>query len=84
MFRFINTGTGAHISSRVIPQENSFNGATASMYANHYGMCCDSSGNYMLSFESANEETYLEGYNSNDVLQWTKKLPVQIMDLYLW
>lgn len=72
VFRFINTGTGAITSTKVIPQETAYNAATASIYVNHYGMCCDSSGNYMLSFESGNQ-AYLEGYNSSDVLQWTKK-----------
>lgn len=72
VYKFINTGTGALTSTKIIPQENSYQTHTSSMYVKFYGFCCDSSGNYMLSYESAND-AYLEGYNSSDVLQWTKK-----------
>lgn len=72
VFRVINTGTGDITSTRVIPQETSYDTATATIGIQHYGMCCDSSGNYILSFESGNY-AYMEGYNSSDVLQWTKR-----------
>ena len=72
VYKFINTGTGALTSTRIIPQENSYQTTTSSIYVEVFGFCCDSSGNYMLSFESGNQ-LYLQGYNSSDVLQWTKK-----------
>ena len=72
VYKFINTGTGALTSTRIIPQENSYQTTTSSIYVEVFGFCCDSSGNYMLSFESGNQ-AYLQGYNSSDVLQWTKK-----------
>lgn len=71
-YKFINTGTGALTSTKIIPQETSYETATSGIYVERYGYCCDSSGNYMLSYESGND-AYLEGYNSSDVLQWTKK-----------
>tara|TARA_R100000030_G_scaffold4681_1_gene3233 strand:+ start:832 stop:2295 length:1464 start_codon:yes stop_codon:yes gene_type:complete len=72
VYKFINTGTGALISTKIIPQENSYQTATSGIYVEVFGFCRDSSGNYMLSYESENN-AYLEGYNSSDVLQWTKK-----------
>ena len=72
VYKFINTGTGALTSTKIIPQENSYQTTTSSIYVEVFGFCCDSSGNYMLSYESGNN-AYLEGYNSSDVLQWTKK-----------
>jgi len=72
VYKFINTGTGALTSTKIIPQENSYQTHTSSIYVEVFGFCCDSYGNYMLSYESGNQ-AYLEGYNSSDVLQWTKK-----------
>ena len=72
VYKFINTGTGALISTRIIPQETSYQTSTSGIYVEVFGFCRDSSGNYMLSFESGNN-AYLQGYNSSDVLQWTKK-----------
>jgi|TARA_Y100000289_G_scaffold65259_1_gene78503 hypothetical protein len=72
VYKFINTGTGALTSTKIVPQETAYNTTTSGIFVEVFGFCCDGSGNYMLSFESANQ-AYLQGYNSSDVLQWTKK-----------
>tara|TARA_R100000030_G_scaffold16853_1_gene11295 strand:+ start:1707 stop:3173 length:1467 start_codon:yes stop_codon:yes gene_type:complete len=71
-YKFINTGTGSVTSDRIIPQETSYDSASSGIYVDSHTFCRDSSGNYILCFESSNE-AYMEGYNSSDVLQWTKK-----------